>query len=119
MSFCAVFLAVFSPRIIQLKLRQKTRLKSFILTFLVAVAAEYQKFRFYSTLPSNLVAYDHLNKITLLTKISFLFVYPKLTVLLIVFRVVGPSEASTETEISELDVSFLINQNIVRLNISV
>ncbi len=41
------------------------------------------------------------------------------TVLVVIFRVVGPTESCAETEIGELDVTGSIDENIVWLDVSV
>ena len=41
------------------------------------------------------------------------------TVLVVIFRVVSPSEAGAEAEIRELDVASRVNENVVRLDIPV
>lgn len=89
------------------------------LTFLTVVAVERRKFHSYSMLPSSLVARGRLRKDKLIEQTFELIPVIRLTILLIVFGVVRPSKASAKTKICELNVSFLIDQNIVRLDVSV
>ena len=39
--------------------------------------------------------------------------------MLVVFRVVRPSKAGAESKVSELDVTHLVNQNVVGLDVAV
>lgn len=81
-----------------------------ILTFLTAAAAEYRKFHFCSTLPSSLVVRDLLKLFGSVNKSSQSFTMNFYrTILLIVLRVVRPTEPGAETKIGELNVSFLVD----------
>lgn len=79
-------------------------------TFRAAAVAGCQKFRFYSTPPSSLVVRDLLCLIkksplaaNLRNKSN------RLTILLIVFGIVRPSEARAEPKIGQLNVSLLVD----------
>lgn len=88
-------------------------------TFLAVAVVGYRKFRFCSTLPLSLASRGRLKCH------QRLFTTPPtqcpccLTTLLIVFRVVRPPKACAKSKIGELNVTLLINQNIVRFDVSV